>query len=429
MTSQERRIKIKEISLKIPVATGTKLKYQGDICEFDVFKIPLEFLAYNVDNGRISSLVKSYTREYGSLNVNNEKDSNRIAKFLFDSNEQRNKKTLNDLAENGQIEPGIITMDGIIVDGNRRASLLRRISQSNDYDQSTRDKCSYFLARILPEDADEKEILRLETSFQMGTDSKVDYNPIEKYLHTRDMKDKKFSLEQIADYMGFDSIKEVNLNLDIMELIDQYLETYSYQGIYTRLPRGCEDDFLKLNVAIKKIQSGKINWIQSDKLDEVETDLRNISFDFIRLEEKGDFDFRAIASTSNYNFLNDENTWLGFSKLYNEIIQKHEQEEDIDEVLRRAVNEQDAHRLLNQRDKNWKDNVREELLEIFNDNKNIIENKKAKGKPESLLKKAYNALSEIDLNTLLKAPNKTDLIASIKELNSLTEEIYRVINK
>ena len=45
MTTEERKIKIKEISEGNPVATGTKLKYQGEIHEFNVYKIPLEFLA------------------------------------------------------------------------------------------------------------------------------------------------------------------------------------------------------------------------------------------------------------------------------------------------------------------------------------------------------------------------------------------------
>jgi hypothetical protein len=429
MTSQERKIKIKEIQNGNPIATGTKLKYQGEIREFDVYKIPIDFLAYNVENGRISSLVKSYKKEYGTLDVNDVNDSNRIAKFLYDSNEQRNKKTLKNLAENGQLEPGIITMDGIIVDGNRRASLLRRIAKDSEYDQTTKDRCSYFLARILPEDANEKEILQLETSFQMGADSKVDYNPIEKYLHTRDMYDKRFSLEQIAEYMGFDSAKDVNLNLDIMRLIDDYLVTYGYDGIYTRLPRGCEDDFLKLNTAIKKVQSGKINWIQTDKLDEVETDLRNISFDYIRLEEKGDFDFRAIASTSNNNFLNDEQTWNTFTDSYNALVEDCEEEEDLENVLKKARNEEDVYRLLNQRDKKWKDEIREGLISTFNDSKNIIENKKSKSKPEELIKKAINALSEIDLSSVSQSSKKPDLLIKINTLKKLTEDISKLLHE
>lgn len=421
MTAEERKIKIREISEGAPVATGTKLKYQGEIREFNVYKIPLEFLAYNVENGRINSLVKSYKREHGDLDMTRGADAQKIAQFLFESSEDRNKKTMRDLAQNGQLEPGIITMDGVIVDGNRRASLLRRITESREFDQTTKDKCSYFLARILPEDADEKEILRLETSYQMGADSKVDYNPIEKYLHTRDMYDKNFSIDQIAEYMGLSSNKDVLLNLEIMELIDSYLETYGYTGIYTRLPRGCEDDFLKLNTALKKIRGGKISWIQSDELDEVENDLRLICFDFIRLEEKGDFDFRMLASTASSNFLADEKTWHSFVDSYYDSEAK--EEEATEDVLDRATNDEEAKRLLNQRDNQWKNNVREHLMDSFRDCKNQLENKKEKDKPAALLKKALNALSEIDIESLSSASNKSELIERASELQALLQGI------
>ena len=440
MTTEERKLKIKEISKGTPVATGTKLKYQGEIREFDVYKIPLEFLVYNVENGRISSLVKSYKREYGDLDMTRETDMNKIAQFLFESSKDRNEKTMRDLAQNGQLEPGIITMDGVIVDGNRRASLLRRIieSKEKEFDQTTKDRCSYFLARILPEDANEKEILRLETSYQMGADSKVDYNPIEKYLHTRDMYNKSFSIDQIAEYMGLSSDKEVLLNLEIMELIDCYLDIYDYTGIYTRLPRGCEDDFLKLNIALKKIRGGKISWIPSDELVEVENDLRLICFDFIRLEEKGDFDFRMLASTAGSNFLADEKTWRSFVNLYYEISEEDEKEEDekeedekeedekeesTEDILSRATNDEEAKRLLNQRDNQWKKKVREHLMDSFRDCKNQLENKKEKDKPAALLKKAINALSEIDVKSLSLVINREELLDKTLEIQTLIQNI------
>lgn len=427
MDNLTRKTKIKEIlSANHPVQKGTKLRYKGEIKLFDVYQIPLDFVAYNVENGRIGSLVKSYKVEHGELNVNNKKDSQQIAEFLFSSSEERNKKTLQDLAVNGQMEPGIITMDGIIVDGNRRASLLRRIQESNQFDQATKDKSSYFLARILPEDADEAEILRLETSFQMGTDSKVDYNPIEKYLHIKDMRDKHFTLEQIAEYMGLNSVNEVRVNLEIMDLIDQYLETYEYNGIYTRLPRGCEDDFLKLNTALKKVNSGKISWVQENEKDEVANDLRLICFDFIRLEKKGDFDYRAIASTSNNNFLTDEKTWKVFVDAYYKATEDVE-EESVEDVLAKATTMEDSKRLLNQRDNAWKKNVQDELMEAYTDSKNTIENKKEKDKPLALLKKALNALTEIDDQSIYEATNKNELSYKIKELTNRLNEIKEAL--
>lgn len=429
MTPQERKLKILEISKQTPVQTGTLLKYQGEIKPFDVFKIPLDFLVYNIENGRISSVVKSYQREHGALAPENSEDAARIASFLFESSKERNETTLRDIAENGQMEPGIITIDGVIVDGNRRASLLNRIrsDQSNKYTQSQKDRSAYFLARILPEDADAKEILRLETSFQMGADSKVDYNPIEKYLHARDLKDHDFSLAEIAQYMGLKSQNEVKTYLEILELMDEYLEQFDYDGIYTRLPRGCEDDFIKLNATLKKIKNGNISWIPSDRLLEVETDFKSVCFYFIRLEEKGDFDFRSIGYTSNNNFLMDEKSWDAFMENFNRVYEEEPEEASTEEVIAKARGTGDTNRVLNQRDNVWKDARREMMMDAFHDAKTSLENKKEKNKPVALLKKAISALSEISTDGLTGSSDKEDIKLKLSQIRELVSTLTTAV--
>ena len=68
--------------------------------------------------------------------------------------------------------------------------------------QEEKDRCKFFKAVILPESATKKDILQLETSFQMGEDEKVDYNPIEKYLKCKDLEDAGFTRDEIASFMG-----------------------------------------------------------------------------------------------------------------------------------------------------------------------------------------------------------------------------------
>ncbi|MCD8284021.1 MAG: hypothetical protein LUD52_04805 [Opitutae bacterium] len=427
MDKSTRKEKIKEIlDNNKPEQTGTILIYKGERKTFDVYKIPLEFVAYNVDNGRISSLVKSYKVEHGKLDIDKEEDSRQIEDFLFNSSEERNNKTLKDLAENGQMEPGIITMDGVIVDGNRRVSLLRKIAESDKYPRMVKDRCSYFLTRVLPEDADEKEILRLETSYQMGTDTKVDYNPIEKYLHIKDMTEKGFSAKQIHEYMGLNSASEVATDLEIMDLIDKYLDTYEYKGIYTRLPRGCEDDFIKLNQSIKKIRAGKISWIQQNEIEEVVNDLQVICFDYIRLAEKGDFDYRAISYTSNNNFLSDSDIWKSFVERYYKI--SGVEEKHVEDILSETQNSEDTKRLLNERDNNWRKRMKEDLMDVFMDYKNKIDNKKEKNKPIALIRRALNALLEVDTRIIHTERNKNELIDKLDELINKSESIKRELS-
>ena len=421
MQAADRKKKIFEITqgqVFSPDGKGKRLRYGGQVKTFIEFEIPMDLLVYNVENGRIASLVKSFEREHSSLDPEREADAKQIAKFLYDSNDIANKKTMKSLAANGQLESGIITSDGVLVDGNRRASLMISILQNpNEYTPEERARCEKFRAVVLPEDADEKEILRLETTYQMGADEKVGYNAIEKYLHARDMLDKGFGPVDISEYMGLESVTKVQELLDVVKLIDDYLDYYEYTGIYTRLPRGFEDDLLKLNQAIKKIHSGKIYWIPTDRLEEVENDLKCICFDFIRLNAKSQegFEYRAIASTAGNNFLANEDIWNKFVADWQKAICDVE-EESIDDVLATSRGAGDTERLLESRDKKWRDAVGEKLMEGFSDAKNTIDNQKEKEKPTVLLRRAINALEQVNKDTISSSKDKTSILAQLEEI-------------
>lgn len=431
MKAEERKQKIQEITRSNVFSTdgkGKRLRYRGEVKTFVEYEIPIELLVYNVENGRIASLVKSFEKEHSTLNPERKDDALQIARFLYDSNDIANKKTKKDIAENGQLETGIITSDGVIVDGNRRASLMLSILNDDSYPPSVRARCEKFRAVVLPEDADEKEILRLETTFQMGTDEKVGYNAIEKYLHAYDMKEKGFSIADIEEYMGLESTSKVNELLQVKGLIDDYLDYYDYTGIYTRLPRGFEDDLQKLNQAIRKIKDGRIGWIPNDRLVEVENDLKCICFDFIRLNAKSreGFDFRAIASTANNNFLMKEEVWNRFVEAWQNSLEGVK-EESIDEVLATSKGAGDTDRLLENRDNKWRKAVGEGLMEGFSDAKNTIENQKEKSRPSFLLRKAINALKEIDVDTLIASEDRQGLNEQLLQISSICDKLHSVI--
>lgn len=426
-TKEQRKAQIQEIIKGEPVATGTKLIYQGETREFNVYKIPLDLLIYNVDNGRIATVVKSYIREHGALEADDSAGAKKIADFLYESNIDRNKTTLKDLADHGQQEPGIITMDGLIVDGNRRASLLNRIrtSATNEFSQSQKDRSAYFFTRVLPEDATQKEVLRLETTYQMSTDGKVDYNPLEKYLHAKDMKDHGFTEKEIAEYMNFKSESEVKKVLKVQELMDEYLENYGYEGIYTQLPHDCEDKLLKLESTISRIHSGGYSWIPQDEIDKRVIEVKSISFDYIRSGITNE-DFRLISFTKDANVLCERSSWEAFVESHFNVVDEVS-EPDVDETLATAVSESDTKQVLKQRDKNWASAVKKKMDENYNDAKDKIESKKQKEKPLSLLKKAISALAVVDLQTIADSAEKHDIEIKFSELQELVESIKKAL--
>lgn len=245
------------------------LRYGDKDTQFDVFNIPLDNLIYNKYNGRIKSIVKSYESGMSrDLNPKNIFDANIIESFLFDSAEHRNEKTIQSLRDYGQQEIGIVTKDMIVIDGNRRVSLLRKIAKQDNTD-------GFFKAIILPDKLSESplEIIKLETNYQMGVDNKVEYKPIEKYLRCKELiSDYKVSLNEVSKLMSETEFRILQW-LDILKLMEEYLDYLNSPFVYTRLDK-TEGHFVDLFNYLNKYKSqGVLN------IDE----LKQVYFDYIRL--------------------------------------------------------------------------------------------------------------------------------------------------
>ncbi|MBK9767467.1 MAG: hypothetical protein IPP63_10825 [Chloracidobacterium sp.] len=142
-----------------------------------VFEIPLEYLVYNKFNGRILSRTKTLEKQGRNVNPETKEGKFVIEELLWRSKVSKNEITKKDISIKGQLKIGIVTRDGIVIDGNRRLMLLNKLQP----------KYRFFKAVVLPvalED-DPIEVEKLETTYQMGEDEKQGYNPIEKYLKAK----------------------------------------------------------------------------------------------------------------------------------------------------------------------------------------------------------------------------------------------------
>ncbi len=127
MTAQERTNALVKIKADESKAYGRRhVWYNGSSVEMPIFRIPLEYLTYNKYNGRILSRIKSFEKQSDDLNPELVKDRKLIEEFLWNSTEDRTELKKKNIAEYGQRETGIVTKDGIIIDGNRRASIFEQ---------------------------------------------------------------------------------------------------------------------------------------------------------------------------------------------------------------------------------------------------------------------------------------------------------------
>lgn len=393
--------------------------YRGEKKLMPVFEIPIEFLVYNKYNGRVLSMVKSYERQFHPLNVENKADKKTIEKFLWESKVVRNKLTMEDLKEYGQKRIGIVTKDGIIIDGNRRASILNRIAQEENSGPM------YFKAIILDDTLDDnpREIMRLETTYQIGEDDKLDYNPIEKYLKCKDLTEIGFETAEIAKMMG-ETESKINEWLAIMRLMDDYLNNLGYHGIYTRLEK-LEGQFVDLNRYLKRYENGThyVDWAYKES--DI-SDLKAICFDYMRARYEGK-EFRAIAALSKKeSFFCKQKVWEKFRDEHFKTLDPINNKEATIDELREKNPQENLSTILKVRDEDWKSNAASVLTKNLNKSQRRLEDFNEESAPLILLRRAKDTLHSINTD-VEPFYNDANVLALIKEISSLTLKYQRII--
>ena len=423
-TRKRKLIELQENNNNVAM-TGIPLRYRGETRTMNVYKIPLDFLIYNKYNGRIGTDVLSFEKQNGALDVEKESDRIIIERFLYESKKDRNDTTMKSLLEIGQQRYGIVTSDGIIVDGNRRAMLLNRLFHKRDelglaYDKVAR--CQLFWAIILPDDANEKDIQQLETIYQMGEDDKLDYNPIEKYLKCKELKRLGFTEDDIAGFMS-EKPGQIKKWLSILKLMEEYLDEYDYEGIYTRLEK-TEGPFVDLQGYVDSYQrrSSNIEWSYTES--DI-SDLKTVCFDYIRARYEGK-EFRDIAKTGkDGSIFFHEEVWNAFLE---EHINKIPQDEKTVDEWREEYPDEDLSRLLRKRDNEWIETAKGQLQGNLQRYTRKLEDKRAANKPAELIERALSALQAVDFEQA-SFFSDSSIKEMVKEINSIIWDMKKLLDR
>lgn len=390
MTKAER---ISEIDSSGTTGEIKSINYKGDTLKLPVKEIKLTALIYNPYNGRIRSSTKSFESSNNRLlNPENPEDKLIIEQFLYDSATGKNEKTKDSLRDNGQQEIGIITKDGVIIDGNRRAMLLNIIYN----DDKSKD---FFKAVVLPDELadNEKEITLLETSYQMGVDSKVDYNPIEKYIRCKELSTKHgLSNLEIANIMAETELKILEW-LNILSRMEDYLIYLGSPEVYTRLEKR-EGHFVDLNGYLKSYQTKKNNSVNWDyKIEDIQK-LQNIYFDYIRIGIPVQRARVLAKPTSSSSFFCQKTIWDDFVLEHEHIKQTYTEESFIE--LKEKESDKSNEDLIRRLDNSWKERLEERLLDNLSFNESNLKDIVETYNPLKILKRVLNSLGQIDCDTI-----------------------------
>lgn len=420
METQLRIQKLKKI-----IATGNHcarkdIHYKGEKKLMDVFDIPLEFLIYNQYNGRIATFVKTYEKQHHPIDATTDEGKELIAQFLWQSKESRNKFTQQDLHDKGQLEYGIVTADGVVIDGNRRFMLLKK--NKDKYNEAT----AYFKAIILEDtlESNKKELMALETTYQMGVDDKVDYNPIQKYLKCRDLSEQDFSKDEIAKMMG-ETRSKIDEHLSTLELMDEYLRDYGYEGMYRVLEtEKLESQFVDLNNYLSKYLGKRgrihdINW--TPNLEDID-ELKKVYFNYMRAGF-GVHDIRVIANPSKgEGVFTKENLWKSFADNYFNTIEEIEDEKSLQKMREEnpTLNIVD---LISARDSEFKRKIKDKLEENLTRTELELADQKSENEPLELMQRAKKTLEKV--KTDIQSFGTPDVMDTAQQIEELAHKLRR----
>lgn len=314
-----------------PVKTGQTLPIRSGTT-FNVYLIPIDYLAPNVLNDRIAWKIREFEAEKGrKLSPNNHEDVEFVYDLIEKESPKENDKTLKDLAEKGQQVDGIITKDGIIIDGNRRATLLRKLFKgaASKFSKNLED-FRFFKAIVLSEDIDDKEIMALETRIQIGEDKKLDYNPICLYIKVDNLSAAEYNDQQIANYMNITE-GEVKERREIFRLMNEYLESIGKPNHYTLL-EGLEDQFINTKTVFKRMDNGTYAAYDWEYTDEDVADFKQVCYDYLRAKFEGK-KYRDILigkpNKTNGVFIK-KSVWDEFLKNHEKIVESNDPQNEKD---------------------------------------------------------------------------------------------------
>jgi len=201
---------------------------------YQVYKIPLNLLKYNSNNGRIFMEINKLKSD-GEINLSEleysdvEEYNKEIENLIWNSDVERNEITKADIERWTQQTPGVVLADGTVVDGNRRFTCIRRLHAEHPEDE----RFSFFDAAILfMEDGkiSRKDLKSYELRVQFGKDEKVGYRPVNFAMSIyNEIKSGEFTIQEVSEYVK-QAPSKITQIVRTCELIEEFLEYIKHKG-------------------------------------------------------------------------------------------------------------------------------------------------------------------------------------------------------
>jgi len=398
------------------------IPYGGRTQQFQTYEIDLDLLVYNPINGRILQQVQNHVRNVGPLDPDNADYEGLIEGFIWEDREKANKDTYNSLLEVGQLEPGVVSLDGIIVSGNRRASLINKINK----DGASRGGSMKFKAAILPVRIkdDQKAITLLEKKLQHGIESQVGYLTLNKYLEIEQLTDQGLTDAEIIAAMP-SIIKDQSALKDFRKtkkMMDEYLKYIDQPG-QLQLVGKSEDLFTRhTDISRKDPKTGAhAGW---DYREEDVSDLQFYLFDYARSQKGGPM-YRDLSRNSDKSFFYHKEVWEKYKKLHADAYQEVEDTIGTLEDKKAISPDSLAWDLINQHEKEFQKEFSGRLEGIYKMCNSDVFELNNLGDVLRLARSALKSLERIDTGNESFKKDNQELVSVINDARKLSADLKK----
>jgi len=408
---------------------------KGKVDLAPIYKFNHRELAFNKVNGRIHAEATEKEAELGrDLDIWEKGDQKIIKELLLSMRKEENEKIKIDLATKGQIRPGIITCDGIVINGNRRKALLDEI-----YEDTNVEKYKYLEAHVLPSNITKSELWLIEAGIQMSTPQQLDYSPINTLLKLKDGIFSGLRIEDMASRIYGVTAEKIKTDLERLELIDEYLNEFLGKPGKYYLVKGLAEHFIDLqNILVSAVNPRTRHKVDWDPEENDINELKLVCFYYIRegfshlriRDLKGIFEKidswasarQAIDLSPDLEDAERTKAGLELEPDTDEIDDLDNDETEDDDGTQTVIEKKDL-----QEEAIWRSARQDKLKEFYEEAKEQLNIIQYTAKPIALLTRAYNNLKAIPMDSeLLTDPEMDDIC---REIISITNSIRKIIRK
>lgn len=186
------------------------------------YRFPMGLLRYNVNNGRMVMEVRKWEEDNkDKLDACQPDDVVIIRNILLKLDLEKTKVLKEDLHKKGQMEPGVITHDGFVTNGNRRMAVIEELHR-----EEPTGKWEFLEAvRLLPT-ISERDLWKIEAGLQLSKDKVAEYHPVNELLKIKQGIDAGLTTTEVAAAMYGRTVDEVKDALKRLEIIESFLQFF-----------------------------------------------------------------------------------------------------------------------------------------------------------------------------------------------------------